>query len=128
MRKQYTDQKELETRVKAVVEWRIINNDNILIALLSEHFDALAVNYMGLFSHLLDQNLFIFCITNGNNFFLQKALLLSAFDKMIFREEVVIKEVLSILKDGYRTNFLMNILTLIDISVWKNKHLKELIE
>jgi hypothetical protein len=33
-----------------------------------------------------------------------------------------------VLKEGYRTNFLMNILTLIDISVWKNKHLKDLIE
>ena len=54
MRKQYSDQKELELRVKGVVEWRIINNDNILIALLSEHFDGLAVSYMGLFSHLLD--------------------------------------------------------------------------
>ena len=32
------------------------------------------------------------------------------------------------MKEGYRTNFLMNILTLIDISVWKNKHLKDLVE
>jgi hypothetical protein len=35
---------------------------------------------------------------------------------------------LSILREGYRTNFLMNILTLIDISVWKNKYLKELLD
>ena len=47
---------------------------------------------------------------------------------MIFREESVINEILNILKEGYRTNFLMNILMLIDISVWKNKHLKDLLE
>lgn len=47
---------------------------------------------------------------------------------MIFREDTVIIEILTILKEGYRTNFLMNILSLIDISVWKNKHLKDLIE
>ena len=121
-------QEELEQKVKSVVEWRIITSDNILIALLGQHFDVLAVNYMGLFSHLLDKDLFVFCVTNGNNHFLQKALLLSAFDKMIFREDAVISQILNILKEGYRTNFLMNILTLIDISVWKNKHLKDLIE
>ena len=47
---------------------------------------------------------------------------------MVFREEMVITAILDILNQGYRTNFLMNILTLIDISVWKNKHLKELID
>ena len=53
---------------------------------------------------------------------------MSAFDKMIFREETVINETLNILMEGYRTNFLMNILTLIDISVWKNKYIKDLLE
>lgn len=111
-----------------MLEWKIISTDNILIALLSHHFDEEAIEYMGYFSHLLDKELFVFCMTNGNNLFLQKALLLAAFDKMIFREDSVIGQILNILKEGYRTNFLMNILTLIDISVWKNKHLKELIE
>ena len=115
-------------KVKKVVDWRVVSSDNILIALLAHHFDDLAVKYMGYFSHLLDKDLFVFCVTNGNNYFLQRALLLSAFDKMIFREDAVINQILTILKEGYRTNFLMNILTLIDISVWKNKHLKELIE
>lgn len=35
---------------------------------------------------------------------------------------------MDILNQGYRTNFLLNIIILIDISVWKNKHLKELVE
>ncbi len=53
---------------------------------------------------------------------------MSAFDKLIFRDDIVIEHILTILKEGYRTNFLMNILTLIDISVWKNKPLKDLLE
>jgi hypothetical protein len=53
---------------------------------------------------------------------------MQAFDKSIFREDGVITQVLMILKEGYRTNFLMNILTLIDFGVWKNKHLKELFD
>jgi hypothetical protein len=39
-----------------------------------------------------------------------------------------IEQILGVLKDGYRTNFLLNILTLIDIGVWKNKFMKDLIE
>jgi hypothetical protein len=35
---------------------------------------------------------------------------------------------LTILKRGYSTNFILNILSIIDISVWKNKRLKSLIE
>jgi len=52
----------------------------------------------------------------------------SAFEKFIFREEVIVEQILGVLKEGYRTNFLIDILTLIDISVWKNKYMKELIE
>jgi hypothetical protein len=63
-----------------------------------------------------------------NNVFLQNALLVAAFDKLIFRDESVIERILGVLKDGYRTNFLLNILTLIDIGVWKNKYMKDLIE
>ena len=47
---------------------------------------------------------------------------------MIFREEDVISEILRNLKEGSRTNFLLNVLMLIDISIWRNKQLKELID
>jgi hypothetical protein len=59
---------------------------------------------------------------------MRNALLLAAFDKMLFREEDIIHELLTILKRGYSTNFILNIISLIDISVWKNKRLKSLIE
>ena len=115
-------------KIQVVCDWKIVSTDNILIALLEHHIDEVAIKFMGYYNHFMDKELFIFCMTHGNNLFLQRALLLSAFDKLIFREEQVINEILHILKEGYRTNFLMNILALIDISVWKNKHLKDLID
>ena len=90
--------------------------------------DILAVDYMGVYNKLLNKDLLIYCIDHGNIYFLRNALLLAAFDKMLFREDLVILELLTILKKGYSTNFILNILSLIDISVWKNKRLKSLIE
>ena len=114
--------------LKQVVDWKIISDDNILISLLAHHKDELAINYMGYYSHFLDKELFLYCMMHGNNVFLQNALIVAAFDKIIFREESVIEEILKILESGYRTNFLLNVLTLIDISMWKNKHMKSLID
>lgn len=123
-----------EEVIKHVLDWRIETNkkrdenDNIIEALLAHHFDKIAIEYMGYFNNLLNDHLFVYCIRHGNNNFLKNALVKAAFDKMIFREDIIIDEMLSILKDGHRTNFLLNILVLIDISVWKNKYLKDLIE
>jgi hypothetical protein len=64
---------------------------------------------------------------NGNEIFLKGALKLSAFDKMIFREEVVVNQFITLLKGGSRTNYLLNVLNLVDLSIWKNHALKELI-
>ena len=47
---------------------------------------------------------------------------------MIWREEPVITSILDILSQGSRTNFLLNVLSLVNIDSWKNKHLKELIQ
>lgn len=82
--------KKQTAEIRKVLDWRIQSEDNILVALLGHNFDNLAVKYMGHYSHLLDKDLFIYCISHGNTIFLQKALLLGAFDKMIFREEIVI--------------------------------------
>lgn len=62
--------KETFKKIKFIMDWRIISKDNILIALLSHHFDEIAIKYMGYYSHLLDKELFIYCITHGNNEFL----------------------------------------------------------
>jgi len=58
---------------------------------------------------------------------LKGALKLSAFEKMIFREDNIVNEFIKLLKGGSRTNYLLNVLNLVDLSIWKNQHLKELI-
>jgi hypothetical protein len=69
-----------------------------LVGLLEHNLDLLAIESMGFYSDFLDKNLFIHCLLNGNNIFLQNALLVAAFDKLIFREEAVIDKILGILK------------------------------
>lgn len=53
-------------KIKVALDWKIISRDNVLIALLSHHLDEMAITYMGYYSHLLDKDLFIYCIKHGN--------------------------------------------------------------
>lgn len=106
----------------------IITSDNILVALLYHYYDNLALDFMGYYSKFLDKNLFIYSLNHGNTMFLQHALLKGAYDKIIFKDEEVISQMLVILKEGCRTNFSLNVLLLVDITIWKNKFLKDLIE
>lgn len=55
--------------------------------MLAHHFDELAVDYMGTYNNLLNKDLLIYCIDHGNQYFLRNALVMAAFDKMLFREE-----------------------------------------
>ena len=73
-------------------------------------------------------HLFNFCLETGNNHFLQTALKLSGFSKDIYREQEVVNNILLILKDGCRTNFILNVLSLTDIHFWKHRHIQQLIE
>jgi len=77
--------------IKRVLDWRIKSDDtinnNIIRCLLAHHFDELAVEYMGIYNNLLNKDLLIYCIDHGNQFFLRNALMMAAFDKMLFREE-----------------------------------------
>ena len=123
---------QIDLYIKRVLDWHIdadnsIDN-NIIRCLLALNLDAIAVDYMGVYNYLLNKELLIYCIEHGKNYFLQNALLVAAFDKMLFRDDDVINELLSTLKEGYCTNFILNIISLIDISVWKNNRMKSLIE
>lgn len=83
---------EAESHIKEVLDWKILTeDDNVLVGLLVHGQDAIAIDYMGYYSDYLDKDLFIACLKQGNNVFLQKALLVAAFDKLIFREEAVIE-------------------------------------
>lgn len=45
---------------------------------------------MGQYSYYLDKKLFIFALSNSCDVFLKTALLVSAFDKIIYRDEELI--------------------------------------
>ena len=83
---------------------------------------------MGQYSYCLDKKLFIFALSNSCDIFLKTALLVSAFDKIIYRDEELIQKITEQFSNGARTTFVLNIFPLIDISVWKAKHFKGLIE
>lgn len=76
----------------------------------------------------MDKKLFIYALSNGCDIFLKTSLLFSAFDKIIFRDEELIHKITEELGNGTRTTFVLNIFPLIDISIWKAKHFKGLID
>ena len=57
-------------KIKMVLDWKIMSEDNILIALLVHNMDKIAIDYMGYYSFFLDKHLFVHCMTHGNNMFL----------------------------------------------------------
>ena len=98
----------------------------------------MAIEYMGRYKNLVNKDLFIFCLDIGNTDFLQTALTLNAFDHIIFRKTEVMNKIIGILRyvlfafkfirEGHRTNFLLNVLVLSDIAIFKIKHVLQLIE
>jgi hypothetical protein len=72
---------EYEDMIPYVCQWKINTDDSIIHALLDHNLDKIAIEHMGAYTHLLDKNLFLFCIDHGNDIFLKAALILSAFDK-----------------------------------------------
>jgi len=108
-------------KIRHILDWKIVIKDNILKGLLAHHLDTIAIENMGMYSRDLTASLFSYCAANGNSEFLKEALKLGAFDAQTFRNEGLIKEILKVLHQGSRTLFLMDVLSLIDLSVWKNK-------
>jgi hypothetical protein len=83
---------------------------------------------MGYYSRFLHVDQFLFSLHNDNKKFMQRALMMGAFDKQIFKEDDVINFMLTCLEDGSKTNYILNVLLLSDVTLWKNKYLKLLIE
>lgn len=53
----------------------------MLWALLSQDLDELALEYMGKYDKFVRKGLFVYALGHNNSTFMQKALLLQAFDK-----------------------------------------------
>ena len=83
---------------------------------------------MGYYSELLDDKLFLFSLDKNNQKFIRDSLDIGAFDKEYFKEDDVVNQILSLMRYGAKSNFLLNTLLLIDISVWSFDQAAELIE
>lgn len=91
-------------------------------ALLSQYEEKLALKYMGYYCHFLDKGLFVFALSNNNTTFMQKALQAKAFDKKMYTDIMVVKLILAYFQeDGSKTNFILNVLLLAEISLWKTE-------
>ena len=59
---------------------------------------------------------------------MQEALKMQAFDKQMYTNTSVVTAILSFFEaDGSKTNFILNVLLLTDITQWKTKFLEELL-
>ena len=100
--------------------------------MLFHHKDQIALDYLGVYSKFLDNphgaNLFLFSIKNKNDLFTKQVLLNSIFDKQIFKEDNVVECMIEMMDDGSKINFILNTLNMIDISVWKNNRIEDLLD
>jgi len=95
----------------------------MLHSLLYHNHDELALGFMGYYRKFLQVDLFLFALKNSNHAFMKGALLAGAFPKSIFSSEDVILKMLVYLEDGSKTNYILNVLLLSDVTLWKNRYL-----
>jgi len=75
---------------------------------------------MGYYTHNIDKTLFLFALENDNSLFMKKSLLMGAFDQKIFKDDEVVDCMLEFLDDGCKTNYILNVLLLTEVTLWKN--------
>mgnify|MGYP000923922538 CR=1 FL=1 len=130
--KRETNKELLTKEIESCCKWKLNMEENILEALLLHKKDKIALDYIGIYSQFLDNphgaNLFLFSIKNKNDLFTKEVLLKSIFDKQIFKEDNVVACMIGMMDDGSKTNFILNTLNMIDISVWKNERIEELLD
>lgn len=55
-------------------------------------------------------------------------LIKSIFDKQIFKEDKLVQKMIDMMEDGGKINFILNTLNMIDISVWMNERIEQLLD
>jgi hypothetical protein len=78
---------------------------------------------MGFYNEWLKKELYLYALEHSNHEFMKGALLAGAFPKSIFMAESVIMQMLVYLEDGSKTNYLLNVLLLSEVTLWKNRFL-----
>jgi hypothetical protein len=111
-----------------MAKWVFESDDNFLQSLLYYDYEEVALELMGVLYHDMSKDLLMFCLEKHKEIFLSKSLELAAFNKIYFREETIVRKFLDLLKSGQNLNYYLNILTSIDISMWRTTQIKELVE
>jgi hypothetical protein len=104
--------------MRKVCDWFLVSDQHDLLSgLLVVQQEFLCLDYMGYYHTFLTDGLFITALELNSADFMQEALKLEAFDKSIYNKKKVITTMLSFFEsDGSKTNFILNVLLLIDIS------------
>lgn len=121
------DKDEYYKHIQTISNWKMQTKDNFLKALLHHDHDDLAIKMIGYYIGDMNSELLIYCLDHGKEKFFNKSLELIAFNKYLFKEDHVADKLLDLLKSGSNTIYYLNILTMIDISLWKTSKLKELL-
>lgn len=84
---------------------------------------------MGYYSDFLKEGLFVYALHNNNAEFMRDALQMQAFDKSMYANMQVVRAMLTFFSnDGSKTNFILNVILLTDISQWKPSLLEQLLD
>ena len=84
---------------------------------------------MGFYANFLKEGLFVYALHNNNAEFMREALQMQAFDKGMYSNMQVVRAMLTFFEnDGSKTNFILNVILLTDISQWKTNLLDKLLE
>lgn len=97
------------------------------MALLHQDHNKLAIKMIGYFIHDMNAELLIYCLDYHKEKFLNFSLKLSAFSKFLFKKDEVADKLLELLNSGTNTRYYLDIITMIDISLWKTTKLKKLL-
>ena len=109
-------------------KWVFECDDNFLQALLYYDYGHIALELMGIFYHDMTEELLKYCFEKEKEIFLSKSFELSSFNQIYFREETIVRKFIDLLKSGLQTNYYLNILISIEISMWRTNQIKELFE
>ena len=115
-----------------VCEWYLLGKSdelNMLWALLAIYQDSLTLKFMGYYEQYLTKGLFIYALEHNNTPFLQEALNAQAFERSYFREPMIVTKLLKIFQeDCAKTNLVLNVFLLTDISLWRPNFLEDLLD
>ena len=101
------------------MKWELKSNENILQSLLINGKDMMAANYGHTQQQHANDGLLKFAIDNENEVFLKYAFRYEVFDGAILCTANNITYLMEVLRDGTKTELMLNVLIFCDFGAWK---------